>query len=82
MGELVTDIHNKRVATAEDVPRDPYLTGNPFFLERYCSVPCKERAFALWHRCLCGAKFVRYVKFVVLFLCGMFVPPLSCLAPQ
>lgn len=55
--ELVTDLQGTKIKDASAV-RDPFVTGNPFFLERYCSKQCKEKAFQSWHRCLCGANFV------------------------
>lgn len=55
--EVVTDIERTKISDASAV-RDPFVTGNPFFLERYCSAECKGKALAMWHRCLCGAKFV------------------------
>lgn len=59
-GEVVADLaKQKRISSPDEVPRDPYVTGNPFYLERYCGEACRARAYAQWHRCLCGAKFVR-----------------------
>jgi hypothetical protein len=38
--------------------KDPFLRGNPFFLEKYCSELCREAAWRSYHACLCGAGFV------------------------
>lgn len=38
--------------------KDPFLVGNPFFLEKYCSAQCREQAERQYHMCMCGAAFV------------------------
>ncbi len=38
--------------------RDPFLRGNPFFLEKYCGEACREAAREQYHAVLCGAAFV------------------------
>lgn len=42
--------------------KDAFVAGNPFFLEKYCSEACRDRADKLWHRVLCGAHFVSDAK--------------------
>jgi hypothetical protein len=37
---------------------DPFVRGNPFFLEKYCSEMCRQTAWQSYHACLCGADFV------------------------
>lgn len=52
---------NSKVMDASKV-KDPFLRGNPFFLEKYCSELCREGAWHSYHACLCGASFVRLKK--------------------
>lgn len=38
--------------------KDPFVRGNPFFLEKYCGSACRDEAWRQYHGCLCGASFL------------------------